>query len=243
MLNLIRRRPLLIQSKLDIIDFAIKRLGVRSFADLGGVWGVAAGYTFYALDRGAAEGVLVDTHPTETVLERAQNYPNLRVIRGNFGTERVAAQVGQVDAVFLFDILLHQVSPDWDRILELYANQVQCFLIYNPQWVGRGRRVRLLDLGEEEYFRNVPHSSDEGIYAGLFAKLDTPHPDHDGRRLRDVHHIWQWGIADSDLLEKVEELGFRFRFFTNDGQFGRLGNFENHAFVFSRGPRSKKRAD
>lgn len=236
-MNLIRRRrPRLIKGKLDTIDFAISQLGVRSFADLGGVWGVEAGYTFYALKRGASDGVLVDTHPTETVLEKARNYSNLRVIRGNFATEAVAAEVGQVDAVFLFDTLLHQVAPDWDRILELYSRHARCFLIYNPQWVGQGGRVRLLDLGEEEYFRNVPHASDEGIYAGLFAKLDTPHPDHGGRRIRDVHHIWQWGIADSDLLRKVEELGYRFRFFSNDGQFGRLDNFENHAFIFTRGP-------
>jgi hypothetical protein len=226
-------RPLL-QTKLDCIDFALARMRVSTFADLGGVWGVEAGYSFYALDHGASAGVLVDTHFTDTVVGKAASYPKLRLIRGNFGDEAVANEVGPVDAVFLFDTLLHQIAPDWDRVLELYARQARCFLIYNQQWVGRGRRLRLLDLGEDEYFRNVPHARDEGPYAGLFAKLDTPHPDHGGRRWRDVHHIWQWGITDADLLDKMQDLGYRFRLFANGGPFGQLENFENHAFVFNR---------
>jgi hypothetical protein len=229
-----RRRSPLLRSKLDLIDLAMQRLGARTFADLGGVWGVEAGYTFYALSRGATAGVLVDTHPTATVLDKARAYPQLRVIHGNFGAEAVVAEVGQIDAVFLFDTLLHQVDPDWDRVLELYAARAKCLLIYNQQWVGPGRAVRLLDLGEEEYFRNVPHAPDEVPYAGLFAKLDTPHPDHGGRLWRNVHNIWQWGVTDADLLGKMQDLGFRFRFFVNDGQFAHLKNFENHAFVFSR---------
>ena len=230
----VRRRPPLVRSKLDLIDFAIDHLGVRTFADLGGVWGVEGAYTFYALDRGAETGVLVDTHPTAKVLEKAEGYPWLRVVSGNFGTRSVAAEVERVDAVLLFDTLVHQVAPDWDQVLELYAQQTRCLLIYNPQWVGPGRAVRLLDLGEQEYFRNVPHDRDDGPYAGLFAKLDTPHPDHGGRLWRDVHHVWQWGVTDADLLSKMQDLGYRFRFFANDGQYGPLDNFENHAFVFSR---------
>ena len=65
-------------------------------------------------------------------------------------------QVGRVDAIFLFDVLLHQVAPDWDTILEMYAKNVRVFGIYNQQWTGADTTVRLLDLGEEEYFRNVP---------------------------------------------------------------------------------------
>lgn len=234
MFGLGRPNSSLVPSKLALIDFAVKRLGVQTFADLGGVWAVEAGYTFYALDRGAKAGVLVDTHPTDTVLQKAQQYRQLRIIQGNFGNESIATQVGQVDAVFLFETLLHQVAPNWDRILETYAPHARCFLIYNPQWLGPGRCVRLLDLGEEEYFRNVPHVRGDGPYGDLFAKLDTPHPDHGGRLWRDVHHIWQWGITDADLVSKMQDLGYRLRFFVNDGQFAALKNFENHAFVFSR---------
>jgi hypothetical protein len=38
------------REKRDLIDFAFQRFGLRSFADLGGVWNVAGGYTFYTLE-------------------------------------------------------------------------------------------------------------------------------------------------------------------------------------------------
>jgi hypothetical protein len=100
-------------------------------------------------------------------------------------------------------VLLHQVAPDWDTILDMYAKNVRALVIYNQQWTGPGNNVRLLDLGEEEYFR-------------------------------DVHHIWQWGITDADLEAKVAGLGFKLLHKKNCGRFGRLPNFENHAFIFAR---------
>ena len=163
------------------------------------------------------------------------NAAQLKVVTGNFGDEMVAREVGDVDAIFLFDVLLHQVAPDWHRILEMYARQTKCFIICNPQWIGSERTVRLLELGEEEYFRNVPHHRTEGIYKNLFQKLEEKHPCHD-RPWRDVHHIWQWGIIDADLRAKAESLGFRLQFIKNCGRFGKLANFENHAFVFSNLP-------
>jgi hypothetical protein len=53
-----------------MIDFATNRLRVQSFAYLGGVWGVEAGYTFYALAHGAGTAVLVDTHLTDSIRVR-----------------------------------------------------------------------------------------------------------------------------------------------------------------------------
>jgi hypothetical protein len=43
--------PSLIKHKLDLIDFAFTLQGALSFSDLGGVWGVDGGYTFYALEK------------------------------------------------------------------------------------------------------------------------------------------------------------------------------------------------
>jgi hypothetical protein len=222
------------QGKRALIDHAFRTLGARTFADLGGVWGVEGGYTFYALEHHPVEAAtLVDTHVTAEVAERATRHPQLRIVRGNFGSEAVAAQVGEVDAVFLFDVLLHQVRPDWDEVLALYASRARHLLIFNQQWVGPGSRVRLLDLGEPEYFRNVPHQRSEPTYAALFSKLDEIHPDYD-RPWRDVHHIWQWGITDDDLIARAEALGFTLGRTENHGRFGHLKNFENHSFVFSR---------
>src|SRR2546425_1146625 len=103
MMRVFRSKPrtALLQDKLDLIDFAFSRFNLRSFADLGGVWGVEGGYTFYALEKYiVAAAALVDTHPTDTIKNRAWNFPQLRVITGNFGDERIAREVGDVDAIF-----------------------------------------------------------------------------------------------------------------------------------------------
>jgi hypothetical protein len=224
----------LVQAKLDMIDKAFAEHSVQSFADLGGVWGVAGGYTFYALDHHPkVRGLLVDTHPTPTVIERAKAYPTLELVAGNFGDPAIAAKVDGVDAVFFFDVLLHQVMPDWDNVLAMYS-KARCLIIYNQQWTGPGDVVRLFDLGEDEYFRNVPHKRSHPIYRDLFRNLDQPHPDHNGRLWRDVHHVWQWGISDAALEAKTAALGYRLAFKKNYGRFGRLPQFENHGFVFVR---------
>lgn len=229
-----RKSNPLVHAKLNMIDASFAKYDVRSFADLGGVWGVEGGYTFHALDRfPKVRGMLVDTHPTDIVIERAKKYPRLKLVRGNFGDPKVAAEVGAVDAVFFFDVLLHQVRPDWDEVLAMYS-QARCLVIYNQQWTGPGNVVRLFDLGEDEYFRNVPHKRSHPIYGDLFRKLDKPHPDHAGRLWRDVHHVWQWGISDAALEAKAAALGYRLEFKRNFGRFGRLPQFENHGFVFVR---------
>jgi hypothetical protein len=174
---------------------------------------------------------LVDANLTPAVVTRATSYPQLRLIKGDFGDQAVVNEVGKVDAIFLFDVLLHQVSPDWDTILELYAKNVRSLLIYNQQWTGSETTVRLLDLGEKEYFRNIPHSRYQNIYRNLFEKLDQKHPDHD-RPWRDFKHIWQWGITDADLESKVAQLGFKRVYKKECGRFGLLPNFENRPLFF-----------
>jgi hypothetical protein len=244
-LRLVRR---IVSDKVDLIDQAFSSLNIESFADLGGVWGVDGAYTYHSLDKHRVnDAVLVDANLTPPVVTRATSYPQLRLIEGDFGDQAVVDEVGNVDAIFLFDVLLHQVSPDWDTILEVYAKNVRSLLIYNQQWTGSETTVRLLDLGEKEYFRNVPHSRYQKNYRSLFGKLDQKHPDHD-RTWRDYKHIWQWGITDADLESKVAQLGFKLLYkkecgrfgllpsFANKerGRFGLLPNFENRAFIFWR---------
>lgn len=198
------------------------------------MWRVEGGYTFYTLEKyDVSVGVIVDLYITQAVIHRARQFTQLRTITGNLGDETIAREVGNVDAIFLFDVLLHQVAPNWDRVLEIYARQTKCFIIYNQQWIGSDQTVRLLELGEEEYFKNVPHERTEEPYDSLFQRLKEKHPTHD-RTWKDVSVIWQWGITDIDLTAKVESLGLRLQFMKNCGRFGKLANFENHAFVFSK---------
>lgn len=229
-----RKRGKLLPEKLALIDRAAHLKGFDSIADLGGVWGVEGGYLFHALDSFPIKrAVMVDTHPTQAFLERSALFPQLQIIKGNFGSPEVATQIGHVGAVILFDVLLHQVHPNWDDVIRTYANIADCLIVYNQQWAEDGSTRRLLDLGEDEYFKNVPHDRNKPPYKDLFRRLDEKHPDHD-RPWRDVHHIWQWGITDKDLISVAETAGLRLIYQNNYGKFGRLANFENRGFIFAR---------
>lgn len=222
--------------KKDLIDFTFGRCkpAPRSFADLGGVWGVDAAYTFYTLDTYNIESAfLVDTDLSDEVTFRRQKFNNLKVIRGNFGEESVFEQIGSVDVIFLFDVLLHQVKPDWNEILQVYSDRTKYFLVFNQQWIKSKSTMRLLDLGREEYFNNVPHDQDHPTYKALFDEMYEIHPDHQ-RIWRDIHNVWQWGITDHDLLETIQNFGFKLQYYKNCGGLDALENFEDHAFVFQK---------
>ena len=109
--------PALTWTRSSSIDFACQELDMRSRLQ---IWGSlereTLGFAFYAMERcSAPSGVIVDTDFTSTVLERQKRYPNLRIIKGNFGQSTIRDQIGGVDGVFFFDTLLHQVKPRLGR--------------------------------------------------------------------------------------------------------------------------------
>lgn len=108
--------------------------------------------------------------------KKSRSEGNLKLIQGNFGEESVAEQIGRVDAIFLFDILLHQVKPGWNEILENYSKRTNYFVVYNQQWTGSENTVRLIELGRDEYFRNVPHTKEDPACKALFDKVNEIHP-------------------------------------------------------------------
>lgn len=224
-------------NKKAIIDMTFQKLLPQtpaSFIDLGGVWGVNGAYTFYTLGRYTiSRAYLVDTHLDDIVKKKQEQYPQLQLVSGNFGKTDIVKTLHQVDAIFLFDILLHQVSPDWDEILEMYAPLTTCFVIYNQQFMASETTVRLLDLGKEQYFKNVPFPQNSPLYQDLFEKMYAINTEHQ-RIWRDIHNVWQWGITDNDLRAKMHALGFTEKYYKNCGQFGKLRNFQNHAFIFQK---------
>jgi hypothetical protein len=233
--RLLARYPNLSLTKLGVIDYCFERLGADSFADLGGVWGIDGAYARYAADaHSPTRGVVVDEAFTQRYLELERTLPNLAHVQGNFGDRAVAEQLGEVDVVFLFDVLLHQVAPNWDDVLGTYARVCRRFAIVQPQWNGP-ETVRLLDLGEAEYLASIPKRDDAhgSIYDGLFERLDETNEQR-GRPWRDVHDIWQWGITDRDLTDRMAVLGFGVRFFENTGPWHGLERFHESAFVFDR---------
>lgn len=218
-------------AKRELIDEALRGTTVHSFADLGGVWGVDGWYAFYLLDHTpATRAYLVDTNFTPAVLQHAQRYPQLALLRENFDSPAVIEKMGALDLVLLFDVLLHQVAPQWDEVLKHYSRTATMIAVFNPQWIGE-KTVRLLDLGERAYFENVPHTPDHPSYRFVFEDPKGIDP-ATGRARRDSSSIWQWGIVDRELIQTMWLLGYNLRFFKHYGRFGSLRNFENHGFIF-----------
>jgi hypothetical protein len=196
----------LVPEKLFLIDHAIECHGVRTFADLGGFWGVLGGYSEYAVNRGLT-GTLVD-RAADRLLHLADK---MTLVKGDFGREEIANQI-DADCLFFYDVLLHQILPDWDYVLKLYANRAKIFLIYNQQWVGGKKTVRLPDLGKEAFLVETPNAE---------------YPED-----RNTLNTWHWGIVFDDLLAEMRFHGFELDYFKNCGKAWELPNFELHSYCF-----------
>lgn len=233
-------RPIVPHKARFVMD-AFEAYGLRSFADLGGSWGVHGGYAYQALLAYPVEqAYLVDDFVPEPVTMRFQTYPNFNIIKGAFGLPTTVAALPQVDALFFFDILLHQVAPNWDEVLGLYAPKARHLLIYNQQWVGSDRTVRLVDMTPEAYRANTPFAAAEPEAAleavkTIYAGFGKPHTNFGGKNRRDCPDIWQWGITTPDLVARCWTLGFKLDRMSNYGPFApQLPSFENHGYWFTR---------
>ncbi len=219
--------------KLHLIDRVFGELypGASSFADLGGVWRVNAAYTRYTLGRFPIQrAVLVDTDFPPGLRNRLAQFPHLELVEDDFGKESVCRKIGPVDVVYFFDVLLHQVNPDWDEILTRYAAVAPCMVIYNQQYIRGEQPLRLTDLPLEQYMELAPRKREE-LYRHVYEHAQEIHPQY-GKPWKDIHNIWQWGITDQALREVMQRLGYREVYFHNYGQFSNLTAFEDHAFVF-----------
>jgi hypothetical protein len=222
--------------KKELIDTAFQKVvpHAKSLADLGGVYRIDGAYTFYSLDKYRLRtAFLVDTDFTASVRKRSRQYGNLSLIQDNFGNFNVAKKIERVDVIFLFEVLLHQVNPDWNQILEMYSSITDCFVVFNQQFIRSEKTVRLLDLGFDEYFEHVRVDRESPHYKSLVERTTEIHPQHN-RPWRDVHNVWQWGITNTDLMGTMDRLGFTMRYHRNHGQFSNFKSFENHAFIFCR---------
>jgi len=202
-------------------------------AELGCVWGVDGFYGQYiAGQHPDVDVTMVDAIWNDKAIAKCSVFPKIRRLDGNFMDDTMPALIGPVDAVIFFDILLHMVAPNWDRVLQMYAPFTNSFLIVNPQFVGSPITVRLLDLGHDAYFENIPHAPDYPIYQKVFA---NPHEvdamQH--KTLKDSFYIWQWGITNADLIHVMARLGFEPILLQRDTLvYGKAKNFVNYGFVF-----------
>ena len=186
--------------KLRLIDqtFRVCYPSAKSFADLGAVWHVDAAYTFYILKNFQIDrAFLVDTHFNPRVNKRASQYASLTPIKDNFGSSTVQRKIHHVDVVLMFDVLLHQVSPDWDEILKAYSAVADCFVIFNQQYIASEKTFRLTNLALNSYKEVVPTRRGE-LYDFIFAHRNETNGDY-GRAWIDIPDIFQWAITDKDL--------------------------------------------
>jgi hypothetical protein len=220
--------------KAALVSVAIDRYALRTILDVGACWGVHGGYTFHALKSGKiTRAVIVDGDVTMLTRERAAVDPRVEIREGDLGDAGFIDALPRCDAAIIFDVLLHQVAPDWDAFLARYARKVDHFIIWNQDWIGSEETVRFVQRGLDWYLANVGDPNPARIIE-WFARHDEISPQF-GRPWRDVHFFWQWGIVNTELIAAMRKLGFALDHFDNFGTWSdRHANIENHAYLFSR---------
>jgi hypothetical protein len=224
------------KAKAEFANRAIRSENIRSLADLGGCWGVNAGYTLDIIARNSIDqAYVVDQRITDLSRQKAAKYPQVHFVEGWFDQRSTAERVPDVDSVLMFDVLLHQVKPDWDDVLALWAKKTKSFIIYNQMWFKDNDTVRFIERGFEWYRDNV-YFTDEQKLAAWFAshgRIDAA----SGKKQEDRHAFWQWGITPDDLVRRMQELGFKLKARENHGRFppAKQAWIQDEAYVFSRG--------
>lgn len=223
------------RNKARLANYAINKHKATSFADLGACWGVNAGYTLHLLEENQIERAYVlDQTITERSRERGANFPQLAFVPGMLGEQGVIDSIPDVDALLMYDILLHQVNPDWDDFLTRWAQKARVLVIFNQMWMQEGPTVRFIDRGREWYKANVYYTN-EARLDRWFDRHERP-DEGSGKKQKERHAFWQWGIKTGDLIEHVRTLGFRLDFFENHGRFGPSPHpwIQDEAFIFVR---------
>jgi len=216
-----------------MIADAIQRYGLRSIMDVGACWGVNGGYAFHALENGVERAAILDGHITGLTRTRAAAEPRTSLHEGNLGDQAFIEALPSCNGAILYDVLLHQVDPNWDEFLELYATKVDRFIIFNEDFV-LPHTTRLYTLGAEWYMANTPEGRDQARVLKWYREHNETVP-WLGRPWRDAHHFWQWGITPDDLMDCMRKLGFRLNWFNDFGPLSdRLRHIRFDGYLFSR---------
>ncbi len=225
-------RPL-VKQKTKLLDKAISYFEIRSICDVGGCWGVNGGYAFHALETGVERAFILDGKITNLTLENAEKYGySVQLIQTNLGDADMVKGLPDVDATIFFDVLLHQVSPDWDKFISLYTCKSDVIVIYNQAWTGDSKTLRFVDKGLEWYLANVYYTDRERVISWF-----NKHNEYNlmqNRLWRDVHNFWQWGIVADDLIRLMRKCGFDLWYFKNYGQWFNNPMIEKHGYIFKR---------
>lgn len=203
--------------KAAVVEWALTNFEIASVADLGACWGVHAGYLWHALELAALDrAVVVDGKITDLSRERGARFEQVEYIEAALGEQVTVDKVGDVDAAIMYDILLHQVSPDWPEFLERYSKRVDTLIIHNQCWRGE-ETIRFPDMSVDDYVTRVYQHDEQGVRE-WYERHDDWH-EAQQRPWRDVHNFWQWGITTKDLVGTLWDLGYAIEAFENAGPF------------------------
>lgn len=144
-----------------------------------------------------SSALILWTISSPQVRERFAGYPHFHVVKGSFGKPETVAALPEVEALFLFDILLHQVDPDWGVILgSLYAQgkghrDVQSAMEgFGEDGAAAGTRTG--SLPSQFSFRGRLRDFEGGCGSNLCEPRRAPRQIRAKRR-GDAPDIWQWG--------------------------------------------------
>jgi len=226
----------ILSHKAQLIDHAQILRPFKSFADLGSCWGVNGGYAFYARELCGSNferGYIVDQYITPLTIDRANSQPNIHLLQGMLGSELVRKSVGKVDALLMFDILLHQVAPDWNQFITDWLPLTDTVIIYNQNWFKSKKTIRFVNYGLDWYFKNVYFNNNEEGLRKWFAS----HHLFNEQQLkieRDIHDWWQWGIVPQDIVGLFASNGFDLLFANTYDSWSEFPWIINQGMIFGR---------
>ena len=163
---------------------------------------------------------------------------NLLPLEGPLGLDATVEAVGKVDALIIFDVLLHQVNPNWDEFLKKWLRNASAAIIYNQNWVKTSDTVRFVDVGVEWYLRNVYFNNDEQRLRAWFDEHKQLNLEQ-GKPQRDIHNWWQFGIALTDLVRVARESGFSLRYLNSWNTYHNFPWIVDQGMIFIREPLNK----
>jgi hypothetical protein len=226
----------IISHKAKLLETAYQLKHFKSFADLGGCWGVNGGYAFHArglCDQNFERGYIVDQYITPLTIERANEYPDIQLVSAMLGSAEAIEIVGKIDAIIMYDILLHQVAPNWDQFILDWLQVADTVIIYNQNWFKSHKSVRFVDCGLDWYLKNVYFNNNEDGLREWFASHYL-FDEQQSKNKRDIHNWWQWGITPHDIIDVFASNNFDLLYTNTYGQFAAFPWIINQGMIFSR---------
>lgn len=219
-----------IKQKKLLIDNALSYFKIDSLLDLGGNWNVDGVYSKYIYDNSDCRDITIVDAYWDHKLTKDYEFYGINCIRETF-SKFFEREPRHFDCTLIFDILLHQVSPNWKEIINHISTISKNILIFNPQWISTDETVRLTKLPNAEYLSNVPHNKDEYPYNNYLKNPWNICPET-GICYKDSYCIWQWGITNVDLISSFHKQNFDLLFSQNFKGWDLLDNFENYGYIF-----------